>query len=141
MKIMRVILSILVLIIVISTAIYYLYPIQILDDLKLKRTIGGEHRLIFDNQKLGYISGLDSWYVEGSQVYGSMSSNRDRTNTSLFYFYVDVCTGENLLISSYSKFEDFLDDKDISKERRNYMSGNNLINMKKFDYSSSIDCS
>lgn len=140
MKKIKVTALILALIMVISTAIYYLYPIQILDDLKLRRAVGGGHHLIFDGQNLGYISGLDSWYVEGSQVYGSMSSNRNQTNTSLFYFYVDVCTSENLLIASYSRFEDFLDDEGISKDRRNYMSGNNLINMKKFDYSSSIDC-
>lgn len=141
MKKIKVSLFVLVLIMIVSTAVYYLYPITILDSLKLKRAVGGEHHLIFDNQKLGYISGLDSWYVEGSQVYGSMSSNRDRTNTSLFYFYVDVCTGENLVIASYSRFEDFLDNEGISKERRNYMSGNNLINMSKFAYSSSVDCS
>lgn len=138
---LRVSAFILAIIMIASTAIYYLYPTQILDDLKLRRAVGGGHHLIFDNQKLGYISDLDSWYVEGSQVYGSMSSNRDQTNTSLFYFYVDVCTGENLLIASYSRFEDFLDDEGISKERRNYMSGNNLIKMKKFDYSSTVDCS
>lgn len=131
---------ILAIVMVVSTAVYYLYPIQILDSLKLRRAIGGGHHLIFKNDRLGFISGLDSWYVENSQVYGSMTYNKDQTNKGLLYFYVDVCTGEEFIVGNYSKFEGFLDEKSISKDRRNYMSGNNLINMKKFDYPLSINC-
>lgn len=138
---MKVTVLILALIMAVSTAVYYLYPIQIVNDLKLQRAISGGHNLIFDNQKLGYISGLDSWYVEGSRVYGSMTYNKNRTNKRLSYFYVDVCVDEILITDSYSTFKNFLNHYGISKSRLDYMSGNNLINMSKFAYSSSVDCS
>lgn len=141
MKKIKVTALILALIMVVSTAIYYLYPIVILDDLKLRRAVGGGHHLILDGQNLGYISGLDSWYIEGSQVYGSMTYNKNKTNKRLSFFYVDVCVDEILITDSRNTFKIFLDHYGINRNRRNYMSGNNLINMKKFDYSSTINCS
>ncbi|GAA0312715.1 hypothetical protein [Psychrobacter aestuarii] len=127
-----------------ATITYYWYPIQLLGDLKARNAFGGGlfggHTLYFRGDKIGYLNGLDSWYIQGSVAYGTMTYNQWRTNEGVVYFYIDVCTDDVLLIKNHSLFEDFLDAQGIDKDKRNYMSGYNFISMKTREYSSSYRC-
>lgn len=117
--------------------IYIFRPIEILGDLKLYKRINGGHNLVYKFKKVGYISGVDSWYVQDNQVYGSIS---DEDKDDEDYFYINVCTDEKYITEYYLDFQTFLDKKNIDKSRRNYMSGNNIINMNKFKYSKDVSC-
>lgn len=112
-------------------------PIEIIKDVKLHRNLSGGHDLFYKKIRIGYMSGLDSWYVQDSRVYGSFSQeNKDNES----YFYIDICNEEVFITSKYLRFENFLDNHNISKNRRNYMSGNNVIEIRKFVYNKNISC-
>lgn len=123
--------------IILMFIIYIFRPIEILGDLKIYKRINGGYNLVYKYSKIGYLSGIDSWYVQGNQVYGSIS---DEQKDDEDYFYVNVCNGEKYITGNFLEFEDFLDKKNIDRSKRNYMSGNNIINMNKFNYSKDVSC-
>ncbi len=118
---------------------FFFRPIQIIEDVELRKKIDGGYDLFSQNTRLGYFSELDSWYVQKSQVYGSLSADVDK-NYETEYFYVDICSREIYITPYYLEFEKFLDERNIAQDKRNYMSGNNLINMQKFPYSTTVTC-
>lgn len=125
--------------IVILSFLLYMYfrPIPILKDVTLYRHLNGYHYLYYQNNNLGYMGGLDSWYVQDNQVYGVLGHEHDE---NIDYFYVNICKKEILITPYYIEFEDFLDKRNINPDRRNYMSGNNIIEPDKFPYDKNIQC-
>lgn len=104
----------------------YFKPITILENVKIYRHLDRLHYIYYKDMNIGWVSQLDSWYVQDGKVYGSisdMNADYDKTNG----FYIDTCSSE-VYISAYHKdFEEFLDKRNISKEKRDYMSGNNIV--------------
>ncbi len=116
------------------------YQPPILGDLKLRYISSQNYHLLYKGHKIGEtITAVDSWYINGSSVFGS-STDYKLGSDSLVYFFVDVCSGEAYTTTSYATFDDFLDKRNIPKNQRNWMSGINAIDIKKAEYSSKIDC-
>ncbi|MDO4907324.1 hypothetical protein [Neisseria sp.] len=119
-------------------------PVHILKDVTVYRhAIGGyfgiNHYLYYKNQKIGYITAVDSWYVQGSQVYGSLSSNSNSIY-ELYYFYIDICDNELYVTPYVLEFDEFLNKRKINEGKRNFMSGNNVIDPYKHAYNREISC-
>ena len=125
--------------VIVSIIMFICHPIEILQDVKLYKNLSGSHTLFYGSDRIGDIGGLDSWYVQGSQVYGVVSDEHN-SKSQVNYFYINVCNGEKLITLNDGLFEDFLDKKGIDENRRNYMSGNNLINPQKLEYSKQVTC-
>ncbi len=117
------------------------YQPKILGDLKLRYISKNNYHLIYQNKKIaGNVTGLDSWYIKRSSVYGTTTSDPkdDYADNDLIYFYVDVCNDEIFTTKNSEKFDIFLWDKDIASE--NWMSGDNVLDVKKGTYNSTINC-
>ncbi|MDO4907326.1 hypothetical protein [Neisseria sp.] len=137
---------VLFLIILIAGFILYGYfrPILILKDVAVYRhiisnSLGGNYYLYYKGQKIGYLSFVDTWYVKGSQVYGSLSEDNGIDDIT-YWFYIDICSKEVYITPSRFEFYDFLDKRNINEDKRNFMSGNNVINPYKHAYNRKISC-
>lgn len=75
---------------------------------------------------IGWVSQLDSWYVQDGKVYGS-TSNVNANYDKIDYFYINICTDEIYITPYYKDFENFLDKRKIDTNKRGYMSGNNIV--------------
>lgn len=51
-----------------------------------------------------------------------------------------MCDGNIFETENFIEFENYLNGKKISKNKRNWMSGDNAIDIERAEYSSNIDC-
>ena len=118
-----------------------IYQPPILGKLKLRYISSQNYYLTYKGEKIaGKVTALDSWYIQKPYVYGSTTDFETSTDNDLIYFFINVCNGDRFQTDSLIEFENYLDNKQISKDKRNWMSGDNAINIKEAEYSSSIDC-
>ena len=118
-----------------------IYQPPILSKLKLRYISSQNYYLTYKGEKIaGKVTALDSWYIQKPYVYGSTTDFETSTGDDLIYFFINVCNGDRFQTDSLIEFENYLDNKQISKDKRNWMSGDNAINIKEAEYSSSIDC-
>ena len=134
-----------ILIILIPLTLWFLnhkiYQPPILGKLKLRYISSQNYYLTYKGKKIaGKVTALDSWYIQKPYVYGSTTDFETSTGDDLIYFFINVCNGNRFQTDSLIEFENYLDNKQISKDKRNWMSGDNAINIKEAEYSSSIDC-
>lgn len=148
MKKVLISLFIFVLILFLSFVGLFLYsefrPVVILKDVKVYRqALGGyfgiNHALYYRNQKIGHVSAVDSWYVQDYRVYGSLTNDTDLPY-EVYYFYIDPCRNEVYITPYPSEFDNFLDEREISQDKRSYMSGNNVIAPYQHPYNKEITC-
>ena len=88
----------------------YFKPITILGNVKVYRRWDRLHYIYYKDTKIGYMSALDSWYVQNGKVYGSisdMNANDDKVD----YFYIDTCNNEVYITPYYKDFENFFRQK------------------------------
>lgn len=117
------------------------YQPKILGDLKLRYISSNNYSLFYQGNKIaGTITAVDSWYIQKPYVYGTTTNLKTKKREDLTYFFINVCSGNIYTTSDYSVFYKFLDAMHISKDDRNWMSGNNALDIKKAEYSSSVDC-
>ncbi|TSB21708.1 hypothetical protein FOR85_12230 [Psychrobacter sp. YGAH215] len=118
------------------------YQPSILGKLKLRYISSNNYYLIYKNSKFAAkVTAVDSWYIEKPFVYGSTTEDKSNGDYDLVYFFINVCNGQKFQTKDILKFDQYLDNKNISDENRNWMSGINAINIKEAEYSSEIDCS
>lgn len=132
-------------VLVIGFVLYgYFRPIPVLKDVKVYRHIiqnplGGNYYLYYGGQKIGYLSYVDTWYVDDTRVYGSLSEDNGIEDI-IYGFYIDICNKEVYVTPYRMDFEEFLDQRDIPQDKRNFMSGNNVISPNRHDYNREISC-
>ena len=134
-----------VLIILITLALWLLnhksYQPPILGKLKLRYISSKNYQLTYKDEKLaGKVTAVGSWYVQKPYVYGSTTNFETSTIDDIIYFFINVCDGNRIETENFIEFEHYLDSKQIPRNKRNWMSDDNAIDIKKSEYSSSIDC-
>lgn len=118
-----------------------IYQPVILGKLKLRYISSENYHLIYEGEKIaGRVTAVDSWYVQKPYVYGSTTDIETSTGDDMIYFFINVCNGKLFQTKDFMEFEKYLNDNQIPKNARNWMSGDNAINIKKAEYSSSINC-
>ncbi len=117
------------------------YQPPILGKLKLRYLSGDNYHLIYKGEKIaGKVTAVDSWYVQKPYVYGSTTDFETSTGDDLIYFFINVCSGKTFETKNFMTFENYLNDRQIPENKRNWMSGDNAIDIKKAEYNSNIDC-
>ena len=112
------------------------YQPPVLGKLKLRYISSENYQLIYKGEKIaGKVTAVDSWYVHEPYVYGSTTTGDD-----IVYFFINVCSGNSFETENFIKFKSYLDSKQIPENKRNWMSGDNAIDIKRAEYSSNIDC-
>lgn len=130
-----------IIILTLSFLNHKIYQPPILGKLKLRYISSENYQLTYKGAKLaGKVTAVDSWYVQNPYVYGSTTNFETSTGDDLIYFFINVCDGSRFETDNFIKFEHYLNSKQIPKDERNWMSGNNAIDIKKSEYSSSINC-
>ncbi|MGP9688645.1 hypothetical protein ACT3TH_05745 [Psychrobacter sp. AOP22-C1-C5] len=118
-----------------------IYQPPILGKLKLRYISSENYQLTYKGEKLaGKVTAVDSWYVQKPYVYGSTTNFETSTGDDIIYFFINVCDGNIFETENFIEFENYLNGKKIPKDKRNWMSGDNAIDIKKSEYSSSINC-
>lgn len=118
-----------------------IYQPPILGKLKLRYISSENYQLTYKGEKLaGKVTAVDSWYVQNPYVYGSTTNFKTSTGDGIIYFFINVCDGNIFETESFIEFENYLNGKKILKNKRNWMSGDNAIDIKRAEYSSNIDC-
>lgn len=138
-------LVLLVISLLIITVILFLnhkiYQPPILGKLKLRYISSENYQLIYKGEKIaGKVTAVDSWYVQKPYVYGSTTNHGTSTGNDIIYFFINVCDGNIFVTEDAVEFEQYLNIKKMPRDKRNWMSGNNAIEIKKAEYSSSINC-
>ncbi|MGP4971582.1 hypothetical protein [Psychrobacter aquimaris] len=118
-----------------------IYQPPILGKLKLRYISSENYQLTYKGEKLAdKVTAVDSWYVQRPYVYGSTTDFETSTGDDLVYFFINVCDGNKFQTNNFMEFKSYLDGKQIPEKRRNWMSGDNAIDIKRAEYSSSINC-
>ncbi len=118
-----------------------IYQPPILGKLKLRYISSENYQLTYKGEKLaGKVTAVDSWYVQNPYVYGSTTDFETSTGDDIIYFFINVCDGNKFQTNNFMEFKSYLDGKQIPEKRRNWMSGDNAIDIKRAEYSSNIDC-
>lgn len=117
------------------------YQPTILGELRLRYISSENYQLIYKGEKVaGKVTAVDSWYVHKPYVYGSTTNFETSTGDEIIYFFINVCDGNVFQTEHFIDFSSYLDSKKIPKNKRNWMSGDNAIEIKRAEYSSSINC-
>ena len=117
------------------------YQPPVLGKLKLRYISSENYQLIYKGEKIaGKVTAVDSWYVHEPYVYGSTTNFETSTGDDIVYFFINVCSGNSFKTENFIKFKSYLDSKQIPENKRNWMSGDNAIDIKRAEYSSNIDC-
>lgn len=117
------------------------YQPPILGKLKLRYFSSENYHLIYKGEKIaGKVTAVDSWYIQKPYVYGSTTDFETSTGDDLIYFFINVCNGDKFETNDVMAFENYLNDRQIPENKRNWMSGDNAIDIKKAEYNSNIDC-
>ncbi len=117
------------------------YQPPVLGKLKLRYISSQNYYLIYKGEKIaGKVTAVDSWYIQKPYVYGSTTDFETSTGDDIVYFFINVCDGNNFETKHSREFEHYLDGKKIPKNKRNWMSGDNALDIKKPEYASSINC-
>ncbi|SLJ83447.1 hypothetical protein [Psychrobacter sp. DAB_AL43B] len=118
-----------------------IYQPPILGKLKLRYISSQNYYLIYKGEKIAAkVTAVDSWYIQKPYVYGSTTDFETSTGDDIVYFFINVCDGNSFETENFIKFKNYLDGKQIPKNKRNWMSGDNAIDVKRAEYSSNIDC-
>lgn len=126
---------------VLSFLNHNIYQPPILGKLKLRYISSENYQLIYKGEKIaGKVTAVDSWYVYKPYVYGSTTDFETSIDDDIIYFFINVCDGNIFTTDSFTKFENHLNLNKIPKDKRNWMSGNNAIEIKRAEYFSSISC-
>ncbi|MBO1517134.1 MULTISPECIES: hypothetical protein [Psychrobacter] len=126
---------------VLSLLNHKIYQPPILGKLKLKYISSENYQLTYKGEKIaGKVTAVDSWYVQNPYVYGSTTNFKTSIGDGIIYFFINVCDGNIFETESSIEFENYLNGKKILKNKRNWMSGDNAIDIKRAEYSSNIDC-
>ena len=130
-----------IIILTLSFLNHKIYQPPILGKLKLRYISSENYQLTYKGEKLaGKVTAVDSWYVQRPYVYGSTTNFETSTGNDIIYFFINVCDGNIFETENFIEFENYLNGKKISKNKRNWMSGDNAIDIKRAKYSSNIDC-
>lgn len=117
------------------------YQPTILGELRLRYISSENYQLIYKGEKIaGKVTAVDSWYVHKPYVYGSTTNFETSTGDEIIYFFINVCDGNIFQTKNFIDFASYLNSKKIPKNKRNWMSGDNAIEIKRAEYSSSINC-
>lgn len=129
-----------IIILTLSFLNHKIYQPPILGKLKLRYISSENYQLTYKGEKLaGKVTAVDSWYVQRPYVYGSTTNFETSTGNDIIYFFINVCDGNIFETEKFIEFKNYLNGKKISKNKRNWMSGDNAIDIKRAKYSSNID--
>lgn len=121
---------------------YYFRSFTIADGVKIKRMLNGDYYISYKGERIGgIVTAFDSWYIYQRYVHGSTTA--ENTTDNIVYFIIDTCNGEIYQTKSHNKLYSYLKAKHIPYEG-NYMSGDNVIDMKtwknKYHYDGKSKC-